>query len=54
MACSKIAIPKFGDEKNYEGWKRELALWQLATPTEKKEAGIAYCLIISRGQSSAL
>ena len=44
MACSKIAIPKFGDEKNYEGWKRELALWQLATPTEKKKQALLIAL----------
>ena len=44
MACSKIAIPKFGDEKNYEGWKRELAFWQLATPTEKKKQALLIAL----------
>ena len=43
MACSKIAIPKFGD-KNYEGWKRELALWQLATTTEKKKQALLIAL----------
>ena len=44
MACSKIAIPKFGDDKNYEGWKRELALWQLATTTEKKKQALLIAL----------
>ena len=44
MACSKIAIPKFGDDKNYEGWKRELAFWQLATTAEKKKQALLIVL----------
>ena len=44
MACSKIAIPKFGDDKNYEGWKRELAFWQLATTAEKKKQALLIAL----------
>ena len=44
MACSKIAIPKFGDDKSYEGWKRELGIWQLATTTEKKKQALLIAL----------
>ena len=43
MASSKITIPKFGD-KNYEGWKRELAFWQLATTTEKNKQALLIAL----------
>ena len=44
MASSKITIPKFGDDKNYEGWKRELAFWQLATTTEKNKQALLIAL----------
>ena len=44
MTCNKIAIPKFGDGKNYEGWKCELAFWQLATIAEKKKQALLIAL----------
>ena len=44
MASSKITIPKFGDDKNYEGWKCELAFWQLATTTEKNKQALLIAL----------
>ena len=44
MASSKIIIPEFGDNKNYEGWKRELKIWQLATTAEKNKQALLIAL----------
>ena len=53
-SINRATVPVLTNNKSYSNWKKEIAIWQLATlPEEKQEAAI-FLTLTGRARETAL